>query len=502
MNDHRAGRTNLHDTADIVRGSIAASSFDDALALLAEHPPQPPRVRVAYDFTTPAGAPSDRAALPGDGGVAGAGPAGPLTSAAEALRQGTTTATELVERALAAITDRNDELVALVHVDAAGALAEAARQDELAAAGTFVGPLHGIPVTVKDVIDVGGMPTRCASATYDGRPELDAAGVQRLRDAGAIVIGKAATHEFALGVTSPQSRNPWDPSRIPGGSSGGSAAAVASGMGLGSLGTDTRASIRVPAALSGVVGFKPTYGRIPTDGVVSLSWTMDHVAPMASTVTDAALMLQVLLDDGRDLSSAPPTVAGLRVGVARAGFADAPAALAELVDATIASLGRRGARLGVSERPAPLDLELANAAGLIVSRVEAAAAHRSLGLDLDTYWEEVGDQLRAAADVAGIDYVDAQRVRSSLAERLLAAFDDHDVIVMPTAPVVAPPVDDFAGYLMLLSRNAIPWSFVGFPAISVPCGSVDGLPVGLQIVAAPDREDLLVQVGRTVELVR
>ena len=155
-----------------------------------------------------------------------------------------------------------------------------------------------------------------------------------------------------------------------------------------------------------------------------------------------------------------------------------------------------------SDRPDATDLELANAAGLVVSRVEAAAAHRSLGLDLDRYWEEVGDQLRAAGGVPGVDYVDAQRSRGQLGQRLLGAFEHHDLIVMPTSPVVAPPVDDFAGYLMLLSRNAIPWSFVGFPAISVPCGMVDGLPVALQLVAPPDREDLLVAAGRMVEQVR
>ncbi len=367
-----------------------------------------------------------------------------------------------------------------------------------------MGPLHGIPLTVKDVIDVAGMPTSCAAnAVYHGRPTADAAAVARLRSAGAVILGKAATHEFALGVTSPQSRNPWDATRIPGGSSGGSVAAVVSGMGLGSLGTDTRASIRVPAALSGAVGFKATYGRVPTDGVVSLAWTMDHVAPMACTVTDAALMLEVLLGDGRHARRASRRVAGLRVGVAHAAFADASDELAgrRALD-VIDGLAGAGATVSPSALPSRDDLALANAAGLVVSRVEAATFHRGLGLDLDLYWEEVGDQLRAATEIAAVDYVDAQRLRGELAHRLLGAFGDHDVLVMPTSPVVAPPVDDFAAYLMLLSRNAIPWSFVGFPAVSVPCGWVQGLPVGLQVVAPPDREDLLVAVARTVEEVR
>ena len=478
-----------------VRGSIAEASFADALAVIAGNPPAPPRVGIPYDFVVAAGSPPPPPAAQGGASL----DRSPLARACAAVRSGAATATSLVDEALARVEERNEALTGLVEVTAAAARAEAATADDEALAGHFRGPLHGIPVTVKDVIDVAGVPTRCGSLAYHDVPTADAVGVARLRAAGAIVIGKAATHEFALGVTSPQSRNPRDPTRIPGGSSGGSAVAVATGMGLASLGTDTRASIRVPAALSGTVGFKPTYGRIPTDGVVSLSWTMDHVAPMASTVLDAAMVMEVLLADGRPLASVRASVAGLRIGVVRAGFADAPVEVADAVDTAIAGLGAAGAALGDASAPDEADLELANAAGLVVSRVEAAALHRSMGLDLDLYWEEVGEQLRVAMGVAGVDYVDAQRLRGLLARRLLAVFEHHDVLVMPTSPVVAPPVDDFAKYLMLLSRNAIPWSFVGFPAISVPCGLAGGLPVGLQVVAPPDREDVLVAVGRMVE---
>ncbi len=155
--------------------------------------------------------------------------------------------------------------------------------------------------------------------------------------------------------------------------------------------------------------------------------------------------------------------------------------------------------VGESRRPTAADLEAANAAGLVVSRCESAAFHRSLGTDRSLYWDEVADQLDAAAVVSAVEYIDAQRLRAELAERLLAAFDDHDVLVMPTVPVVAPLVADFARQLMLLSRNAIPWSLTGFPAISVPCGWAGGLPVGLQVVAPPWREDLVVAVGSAVE---
>ena len=273
---------------------------------------------------------------------------------------------------------------------------------------------------------------------------------------------------------------------------------VATGMALASLGTDTRASIRVPAALSGVVGFKATYGRTPTDGIVSLAWTMDHLATMALSVDDAAIMLDAILDDGSALAGArldEPAV----VGIARCGFDGAEPGVARCARAALAALGRRGLPLVNASLPSVGDLELANAAGLVISRSEAAAFHRSLEADLSLYWEEVAQQLELGAEVSAVDYLDAQRVRGVLAARLLEVFKECDVLAMPTVPVVAPPAEDFASYLMVLARNAIPWSLVGFPAVSVPCGLSEGLPVGLQLVAPPGREDLLVAVGREVE---
>jgi aspartyl-tRNA(Asn)/glutamyl-tRNA(Gln) amidotransferase subunit A len=323
--------------------------------------------------------------------------------------------------------------------------------------------------------------------------------VSLLRHAGAIIVGKASTHEFALGVTNPQTNNPHDRDRIPGGSSGGSAVSIATGMALGSLGTDTRASIRVPAALTGVVGFKPTFGVIPTGGVLSLSWTMDHVAPMAATVSDVAVMLDVLL--GRPVSS--PSVAPtarVRIGVPDATFLGMDAD----VDATVRDVI---GELAMTEhidvvhtvRPAARDFDVANAVGLIVSRCEAAAIHRGLALDRSRYWDEVADQLEAAEAILAVDYLDAQRLRGQLADELLEVFATVDVLAMPTAPVIAPRTDEFADYLMVLAYNAIPWSLVGFPAVSIPCGRAHGLPVGIQLVAAPHREDLLVALGVITE---
>ena len=482
-------------------GSRGREAFAAALAELAGYEPDRPGVPPAYRYVVPdvVGAETHvsrpvQSLPPGPGSIA---------AAAAALRAGRVTSRELVESSLLAVDKFDPELNAVAHLLADEARAEAAALDVEAESGHWRGPLHGIPITVKDVIDVAGAPTRAGSAAYLDRPVADAAAVARARAAGAVVLAKVTTHEFALGVTSPQSRNPHDPTRIPGGSSGGSAIAVATGMGLGSIGTDTRASIRVPAALSGVVGFKPTAGSVATTGVVPLSWTMDHVAFMATTVEDAALMVDVVCGAGRDLAGfAGAPVAGLRVGVPRSTFLGAEAMVEAQVEAALATLGRLGCRVVDVARPSIADLEATNATGLIVSRCEAATFHRALGADRSLYWEEVADQLEAAADVLAMDYIDAQRRRGELARTFLALFDAVDVLAMPTAPIVAPPVEDFAEHLTLLSRNAIPWSLVGFPAVSVPCGRPGQLPVGLQLVARPGREDLLVAVGSALEAAR
>lgn len=393
------------------------------------------------------------------------------------------------------------ELGGVVHLDEQGALAQARTLDAAARAGRSAGPLHGVPITVKDVIHVAGMPTLAGSAAYRAMPDRDAAGVALLRAAGAVVLGKVATHEFALGVTTPQARNPWDPARIPGGSSGGSAIALVKGIGAGSLGTDTRASIRVPAALSGVVGFKPTFGRISTAGVVTLSWSMDHVAPMARNVADAALLMDILLGTPGDLTGYNgASVAGLRIGVPAAAFEDADPGVAAAATRAIAVLGELGAVVVLVGRPNRADFELANLAGLIVSRCEAAAYHRALGTDLSRYWDETRLQLEAAAQIPAGEYLAAQRARSGMMAEMGAVFDGIDVLAMPTSLVPAPLVPEAEQYLMTLARNCIPWSFVGFPAISLPAADrVRGLPVGLQLVAPPCHEAVLVALGTAYE---
>lgn len=474
--------------------SVAAASFADALALLRGHPVEPAERAVPFAYQAPAWPPAPAGAptRPRAG-------SGPLAAAVAGQRDGSVSSVDLVESCLRAIERRDPELAAMVEVKAEEALADALAADAERGAGEWRGPLHGVPMTVKDVIDVAGFTTRAGSLAYSRLADADAPAVAMLRRAGAVIVGKASTHEFALGVTTPQSRNPHDPSRIPGGSSGGSAISVATGMALASLGTDTRASIRVPAALSGVVGVKATHGAVPTSGIVSLSWTMDHAAPMAATVGDAAIVLSVLLGGRDELLSVRPAT-GLRIGVPAAAFEGVDPAIAEAVEAALRGLADQGNRVLAADRPERVDLDVAGAAGLVVSRCEAAAVHRTLELDRGLYTDEVADQLDAADGVLAVDYLDAQRVRGQLADRLLRCFEGADILAMPTTATTAPLVADAGRHLMRLARNAIPWSFVGFPAISVPAGRVDGLPVGIQLVAPPHREDLLVAAGLAVEV--
>lgn len=488
-------------------GSIATGEFAAARARLDAFAIGDPRRPLPLAFRSESRARPAGTDVAIDGAVTDTGPIG---RALDDLGAGRTSCAALVDAALDAVERRDRDLHAVVALLADDAAEQARALDAELAAGEPLRPLHGVPITVKDVIDVAGVATRCGSEAYHDVPAIDASGVARLRAAGAVVLAKVSTHEFALGVTSPQSRNPHDPTRIPGGSSGGSAIAVSTGMGLGSLGTDTRASIRVPAALSGVVGFKPTLGRVPTTGVVSLSWTMDHVAPMATTVGDAARLLAVLLDDRSVLPTGGDAAADVRarfpdaltIGLPTASLAGAEPDVEAAVRSTLDGLAAHGHRVAPLSTPSRADLDDANALGLLISRTEAATFHRSLGTDLDRCWVEIADQLRAAADIPAVDYLDAQRARAVLAERFLALFADHHVLAMPTSPVTAPTLDSFADYLMVLSRNAIPWSLVGFPAVSIPCGrSAEGLPIGIQLVAPPGGEATLVSVGRLVEAV-
>lgn len=475
--------------------SVATNAFAWALEYVADWQIDDLERRVSFDLWAGESAEAaDPQALP-TGASTGA-----IAAAQSDLASGATTSVALVAAAFEVLDQHNARLVGFVEPMREQALAQAAALDAERAAGQLRGPLHGIPISVKDVIHVEGVPTRCGSDAFEVVAGGDAWAVARLREAGAVILGKVATHEFALGVTSPQSRNPHDDSRIPGGSSGGSAVAVATGMGLASLCTDTRASSRVPAALSGVVGFKPTYGTIPTRGIVPLGWTMDHAGVIAADVAAAATMMDVLQGRSAAAPGVVDGVSGMRLGLPAAAFVDVDPAVESSVRAAIERLTLAGAQTVELESPGEADFTGANAGGMITSRCEAATFHKELGADRDLYWPEVRDQLNAADEVRATEYLQAQRYRGWLRERMLAAIADVDALVMPTVPVLAPPIEDADDYLTILSRNAILWSFVGFPAISVPVAPApSGLPVGLQVVGAPHAERTLAAVAAAVE---
>ncbi len=423
-----------------------------------------------------------------------------LTEAIHLLKSGAISSLELVEDAIA-IMDKTRNLGTVVAIDEDAVRSQARKFDQERAKGLATGIFHGLPITVKDVIDVAGLPTRAGSKAYYDLPSNDAASVKRLRDAGALIFAKVATHEFALGVTTPQCRNPFDSNRISGGSSGGSAIAVATGVGVASLGTDTRASLRVPSALCGVVGFKPTFGRVPTDGIVPLSWTIDHIGPITRSVQDAGLMLNVLADTELfNPSAISVELVGTRIGVLQATIRSADAEIVQAVESSFPILAELGAILLDVDNPSAQDLEIANSLGLLISRSEAATVHRAMNTELDLCIPEVRDQLREALKLKATDYLDAQRFRAVLAARTLSIFETCDVLVMPTVPIQTPLWQDYEKHLLHLSRNAIIWSLLGCPAVSMPVGATKlGMPIGLQLVAAPGNEAQLLKVGIALE---
>lgn len=431
----------------------------------------------------------------------------PLTIAdvQRGLADGSLTAVAVMEQALAAITQRQAALNAFVYVAPADQLlAEAEAVDAARRLGMPTGSLAGIPIAVKDLLPVAGMPNTASSPVLAGRSAAqDAGSIRQLKDAGAIIVGKTQTYEFALGVTTPQSRNPWDATRDPGGSSGGAAIAVATGMSLGAMATDTHASVRVPAALCGVVGYKPTFGLVSGAGVTVLSWSLDHVAHMAATVEDVALLLNVLDPKPRlDYTSMlNKSVRGLRIGVPLAALAGAAPEVSAAFRRALGALERRGAYVIETATPAAADFDLAVGMGLVVSRTEAAAYHTAFGDRRALYaTAAVAEQLDEASSVPAVTYLQAQRVRAGLRDRMLTTLADFDAFLLPTTRVAAPRRSAGDDDCLDLAQNGSLWSFVGFPAISVPCGWTEAqLPVGAQLVAGPYEDDRLLAVAAALE---
>ncbi len=369
------------------------------------------------------------------------------------------------------------------------------------------------------MIDVAEYPTTAGSPKFFGDvpASTDALVIQRLRQAGTTTVGKTNTHEIALGVTGVNPhlgpvRNPHDLARVTGGSSSGSAAAVATGMCLAALGTDTGGSIRIPAALCGVVGLKPTRGRVSTRGVIPLSWNLDHVGPLTRSVRDAALMLQVMAgyDDSDPASVNVPVddylvhledgVAGWRVALAVGEYFenDDPKVL-ESVHAAAKVFGDLGATVSKVDLSFLVDAAHANAQ---MTRADAAAFHHErMVAHPDWFGEDVLARLQAGAACTSTQYALARRTQSEMVRRMELFFANHDILLTPTTPITAPPADgtDAVQAARQLTRFTAPFNLTGLPALSVPCGRVDGLPVGLQIVSRAWAEAKVLQAGRAFE---
>lgn len=436
------------------------------------------------------------------------GPDLSLVAAAARLRDGSLTSRALTEAHLARIAARDPALHAFVRVDAEGALAAADAADRALASGEDRGPLHGLPLAVKDVIDVAGLPTACGSRRPAPVPAEDAAAVARLRRAGAVLLGKLTTYEYATvgpafdGPT-PPAVNPWDPERITGGSSSGSAAAVAGGLLRAALGTDTGGSIRSPAAWCGVVGLKPTRGRVPADGVFPLSPTLDTVGPIAATVAEAALVLDAIsaVGAGQVSPGLAQGIAGLRIGYARDWFADDdgldPRVLAVMDDAA-ATLSQLGA--AVSQVTLPDYTFMERLGGLILD-AEAFAVHRdALYRGADGYGRATRASLSRGAGISPAALAAALREAEALTGLIDAALATQHVLVTTTNLAPAPPVAPYReGVAAWNAMRTIPFNVSGHPALAVPAGFVDGLPVGLQIVGRKGSDALVCRVGAAFE---
>src|SRR5580698_6258068 len=430
------------------------------------------------------------------------------------LRRREISSLEITRECLARIEKRDSALNAFITVMSESALEEARAADVALARGEWRGPLHGIPVALKDLIDTAGVSTTAASALYKERVSgADAEVVRRLREAGAIILGKNNLHEFAYGGSSLVShfgevRNPRDETRIAGGSSGGSAAAVVAGMALAAIGTDTAGSIREPAALCGCVGLKPTYGRVSARGVIPLSASLDHVGPLTASVEDAAIVLQAIAGyDPADITSVNVPVAdyvsGLKESVksVRAGvpreyfFDDLDKEVAVAVEEAL-----RVIRGLVSEIK---DVRLDVPTDRTLQAAESWAVHKeNVERSPELYQAETLRRLRTGEKISAAEYMQRRRELEEARRAITAVFSDVDVLITPTMPMPAPASAELKANpeQLRLLRNTRPFNVWGLPAISVPCGfTKGGLPIGLQIAGPHWREDLVLRVARTYE---
>ncbi|MBZ5582486.1 MAG: Asp-tRNA(Asn)/Glu-tRNA(Gln) amidotransferase GatCAB subunit A [Acidobacteriia bacterium] len=447
-----------------------------------------------------------------------------LREAAAALRRREFSSAELTQGALDRIGRLNPTLNAFLTVTAEQAMARARQADAELAAGRDRGPLHGIPIAVKDLFLTRGVRTTAGSKIYENYvPEEDAAVVERLDAAGAVPLGKLNMHELAYGITSENPhfgavRNPWDTGRSPGGSSGGSGAAVAASLAYAALGSDTGGSIRIPAAFCGTAGLKPTYGRVSRYGALPLSWTLDHMGPMARTVRDAAAVLNAIAGfDPRDPSSSRrPAVdyvpedgcssRGVRVGLAGKFYFER---LDPGVEAAVRGAIARAAALGAVVKAVQTpDIDAINAVGRVIQLCEVSALMQPHLGRSDDFGADVWSLLNQGTLLPATDYINAQRLRRRMRRDFQKLWAEVDCLIAPTTPNTAPEFGQTAVRLggrdenvrLASTRLVRAINVLGLPALSMPCGlSGGGLPVGIQIVGAPFQEALILQVGAALE---
>jgi aspartyl-tRNA(Asn)/glutamyl-tRNA(Gln) amidotransferase subunit A len=439
-----------------------------------------------------------------------------ISDALDAIREQKTSARELVEACSRQLERLNPELNAFITViDPQEAMRAQLPENHTPSSNT----LRGIPMAIKDLFDVAGLLTTIGSKFFaDNIPEQDGFVIEKLKQAGAIIMGKTNTHEIALGITGNNphygtARNPWDPTRIPGGSSSGSAIAVATGMALGALGTDTGGSIRIPASLCGVVGFKPTFGRVSLRGVFPLSWNLDHVGPLTRSVKDAALILQIIavydpLDPasvkmltGEYLGHLADSVKGRKVALGIGEFI-------ETSDREVLSAVREAAHvfesLGCHIQEVDVGwLQPAALANKLMTQSDGAAVHRDrLKEHPELFGDDIRRRLQDGANTPLADYILARRTQAEVKKKFEQFFESHDFLMLPTTPIAAPTIEghDAVEQAGRLTRFTAPFNLAGLPALSLPCGfTKGGLPVGLQIVSRAWGEFKVLNAGHAFE---
>ncbi|MDK7741563.1 amidase [Helcobacillus massiliensis] len=432
-----------------------------------------------------------------------------LETAAQ-LRNGAVTSVDLTEQSLQKAEALDTELHTFISIDAEGARHQAERADQALARGVDRGLMHGIPIGIKDNLDTKGLRTTYGAASYRHHvPSNDAEVVNRLRLSGAVSIGKQNLHEFALGVTSVNPHygivgNPRFPGKIAGGSSGGGAAAVAAGIVAASVGSDTSGSIRIPAACCGVVGFKPTFNAVPADGCFPEAASLDTVGPIADCVADVSVFFEAMLPT---VSAVGPLGSQqMRIAVERDFFfADIDSSIERVVAGFLDSIDSRWA--SVQDVTIP-ELEGATEALTVTDICETSALHRrTIEESPEVFGDDVRQLIMEGFSPSGVEYIEAQDFRTQLAKTMAQRFTEFDVLVSPTLPIPVPDVDGTVGYrngervdgVSEMMRLIGPANLLGLPALSIPIGTVDGLPVSLQVIGARGLDRKVLAVGRMLE---